>query len=306
MSAQHKLENRKNREGLVILESNLPSGNQKAGRNFCFTWNNYQKTDIQEIISWMESLKGSKNYIIAEEVGESGTPHLQGVLSFGSPKKWSQVKDKFPAAHWEYCRNLKASWEYCKKEGNFIDSKATPYELAMRAYMQETFSNVVWKPWQQSVIDLIETTPNRRTVHWYWEPVGNVGKSFLTEWLVEKYDTIIVNGKQNDVFNGVLTYIKEKKKSPQVVISDIPRTNENYVSYGTLESLKNGVFNSGKYEGGQVHLLPLHLFVFANFYPDVHKMSADRWDIVNIEEFENPVTCDAWCDLVCDTSQMIL
>jgi len=40
---------------------------------------------------------------------------------------------------------------------------------------------------------------------------------------------------------------------------------------------------SGKYEGGVIELLPVHLIVFANFEPNTATMSEDRWNIQKIE-----------------------
>jgi len=49
-----------------------------------------------------------------------------------------------------------------------------------------------------------------------------------------------------------------------------------------LESIKNGLFFSGKYESTQVVMNSPHLIIFANEPPDKSKMSADRWHIVRI------------------------
>lgn len=68
-----------------------------------------------------------------------------------------------------------------------------------------------------------------------------------------------------------------------VIIIDVPRTNENYVCYGTMEKIKDGLMYSGKYEGGVIELLPVHLIVFANFEPNTATMSEDRWNIQKIE-----------------------
>jgi len=65
-------------------------------KNYCFTVNNYVAND--EIIF--------KEYdctymVYGREVGESGTPHLQGYIVFHSQKTLSAVKKVHPTAHWE-------------------------------------------------------------------------------------------------------------------------------------------------------------------------------------------------------------
>ena len=36
------------------------------------------------------------------------------------------------------------------------------------------------------VVDILKTEPDERTIHWFWEPKGNVGKTTLCKWLVVK------------------------------------------------------------------------------------------------------------------------
>lgn len=254
-------------------------------RCYAFTWNNYKTEDINTIINDFGTVA---QYIFGEEVGESGTPHLQGAVNFKNARSFDALHKKYPKVHWEACRNWFASKNYCSKDGktytNIEEEKSEPtLDDQYSSFMEEEYKGVVWKPWQKRVIDIIEGKVDRRRVHWFWEPIGNTGKSFLTRYIEWKYPTIIVNGKQGDVFNGIKMFLETKKKYPNPVIIDIPRVNENYVCYGTMEKIKDGLFYSGKYEGGAIRLLPCHLLVFANFRPDTSKMSRDRWDIYEIE-----------------------
>lgn len=58
-------------------------------RAWCFTLNNYSEDDVAH----MHALKDDAQYICwAPEVGESGTPHLQGFLRFKSGKSLTAVK----------------------------------------------------------------------------------------------------------------------------------------------------------------------------------------------------------------------
>ena len=58
-------------------------------RNFCFTHNNYSDTSLEDEIS-------CKYIVYGREVGESGTPHLQGFLSFSSAKSLSAAIKSLP------------------------------------------------------------------------------------------------------------------------------------------------------------------------------------------------------------------
>lgn len=146
------------------------------------------------------------------------------------------------------------------------------------------YTEVQWKEWQGDILSLLQTDPDWRTVYWYWEVEGNVGKSFLATYIYLHYPTIICQGKSGDVVHQIAKYIEEEKKNPQVLIYDIPRTNEQYVSYALMERIKNGLVFDGKYETARLLLPPIHVIVFANFPPDQTKMSEDRWFTFKIEQ----------------------
>ena len=89
-----------------------------TAKNWCFTKNNYQeswKEDIQAAISSVEErLNCNCEYVlIAKETGESGTPHLQGFISFS--KAITRPSQNIFQAHWEVAKDVAASIAYCKK-----------------------------------------------------------------------------------------------------------------------------------------------------------------------------------------------
>lgn len=87
-------------------------------RNVCFTINNYDETDIAAFKDWDQI-----TYIVyGKEVGESGTPHLQGYVEFKNSKKFSTIKKKFPRAHLETRRGTaEQASDYCKKDGDYVE-----------------------------------------------------------------------------------------------------------------------------------------------------------------------------------------
>ncbi len=84
---------------------------------------------IKELIA--NGLKSTVYYCMADEIGESGTPHTHIYMVFSSPVRFSTIKNLFPAAHIEKAlgsseenRNyiLKAGkWENSEKHGTSID-----------------------------------------------------------------------------------------------------------------------------------------------------------------------------------------
>lgn len=83
-------------------------------RNYCFTVNNW--TDEERTV-----IQGfdCKYLVYGEEVGENGTPHLQGYIELHTQKSLDVMKKKFNArAHYERRRGTaKEAADYCKKDG---------------------------------------------------------------------------------------------------------------------------------------------------------------------------------------------
>jgi len=269
------------------LGNTIQVSSSKRSRRWCFTLNNYTQKEF-DTITQAFSAKGF-GYIIGKENSSTDTPHLQGYIEMRNAINFNTLKKILPRAHLEPTRGSKNdNIKYCSKEDPSPTTNLTidvimptPEELYYKE-LESDYQNVIWNDWQQSILDLIKTEPNRRTINWFYEETGNIGKTFLTRFLDWKNRVIIVNGKQSDVFNGIKTYLDTTKTQPEIVIVDIPRTNENFVCYGSMEKIKDGLLYSGKYEGGTVRLTKLHLIVFANFHPDETKLSIDRWNIVKL------------------------
>lgn len=68
----------------------------KKSRDYSFTVNNY--TDLE--YTAIKSID-CRYLVVAEEVGEEGTPHLQGYIYFDNPISFSSIKKKIPRAHLE-------------------------------------------------------------------------------------------------------------------------------------------------------------------------------------------------------------
>lgn len=88
-----------------------------SSRQWCFTINNYQQSDIEIIAEWPH-----KYIIYGKESGESGTPHLQGYAVFNTMQRLSGVKKLHNKAHWEMAKgNSEQNVAYCSKQGDFTE-----------------------------------------------------------------------------------------------------------------------------------------------------------------------------------------
>lgn len=99
-------------------------------RNFQFTLNNY----TQEHEDKLKKMFDDKKLLCVQygrEVGESGTPHLQGYVNLKYGKTITAMNKFFTkhlgkAPHLEIPRNLEALWNYNKKDGNVVQHGETP------------------------------------------------------------------------------------------------------------------------------------------------------------------------------------
>lgn len=260
-----------------------PVTDSKRARRWCFTLNNWTEDELAKIITHVTHVKGE--YIIGKEIApDTNTPHLQGAIVYKNPTSFAVLKQLMPRAHIESQRGTrKHNIEYCGKSGNYVTNIVQKVDMVeqLRNEAKKEYDGVVWKPWQQEVLDLLKTKPDSRTINWYWEPTGNSGKSFLCKYIDLMEDAIIAQGKTNDILNQLLEHVKAGKR-PSIVIVDIPREKLDYTIYSTLEMLKNGHIYSGKYEGGKLIFPHPHVIVFANDEPHRDRMSVDRWRIVEI------------------------
>lgn len=100
-----------------------------SARRWVYTINNYLELDIVNVQSW-EAL----THVCAREVGESGTPHLQGYIKLASTKRLAGMKSLCDRAHWEIAKgNEEQCVAYCRKDGNMIVDKVAPNEQGKRS-----------------------------------------------------------------------------------------------------------------------------------------------------------------------------
>jgi len=95
---------------------------EKSGdpaKSYDFTLNNYNDKDIAMFASWAE--KGEVSAIrISKEIGESGTPHLQGRVIFLRTYRIKQLKKLHGSVHWEDTKCTADNIYLLKKDSEVI------------------------------------------------------------------------------------------------------------------------------------------------------------------------------------------
>lgn len=111
---------------------------QGPSRRWCFTLNNPAAGDHEGYLALAEE-GGPASYIVLQlEVGESGTPHLQGHIVMRGATRFGAMRRLMPRAHLEKARGSVASNEaYCTKEEGRQDG---PWRAGTAPKVGVTFS----------------------------------------------------------------------------------------------------------------------------------------------------------------------
>lgn len=107
----------------------MPNG----AKNWCFTLNNPTDDEEQKICDTAEGDE-TVYLVFGRETGEQGTRHLQGYVSFGSPKTLRQCKALLSSRiHAEVRKGTHyQAAEYCKKDGDYEEFGTTPMQQGKR------------------------------------------------------------------------------------------------------------------------------------------------------------------------------
>jgi len=131
---------------------------------------------------------------------------------------------------------------------------------------------------QQHLATILEQPPSDRKIYFVVDTVGNTGKSwFIKKWMqTHLAETQMLSiGKRDDLAHTV-------DPSKRFFLFDLPRSGSEYLQYTILEQLKDRFIFSPKYHSRTKVLEHLpHVVVFMNEHPDMTKLSADRYEIIN-------------------------
>lgn len=294
----------------------MPGSGPRA-KYWSFTLNNYTPADVDRL---SRPIPGIEYLIFGKEVGVSGTPHLQGTVCFQSRKRLQQVIAVLGQCHCSCTRSLLQSIEYCKKEGDFTEWGTVPEVRANTGHrtdldafketvksgitdeqeLRELHSSVCaqyprfvkdylddhkvqvsvpshpLRQWQQDLNAILRKTPDPRKIMFVVDRIGNQGKSWFARYFCDLHDNaqIIIPGKKAD-----MAYVA--REDVKTFFFDTPRSKQGeFIQYDFLEELKNGYFFSPKYESRIKKLATPHIVVCMNEYPDMEKLSADRYHVI--------------------------
>jgi len=264
--------------------------NSKRSRGYCFTLNNYTEEQCQKIQSSI--LKSCRIGFFNKEVGESGTPHLQGYIEFNTKSRPKAVfnDDKI---HWSKAKgNRDQNFKYCSKDcqeeiENISFCHGFKKKVPLRILKE-------LRPWQASMVELIDlefTEMDDRHINWLVDVEGCAGKTQFCKYMTQrrKQTMIVTGGGYKDiacVLKGCQDENKFDLNDETVVIFNIPRDSDDQgmISYKALESLKDGLITSSKYESATFVFNSPVVWVLSNNEPELSKLSKDRWKLWTISD----------------------
>lgn len=293
-----------------------------------FTINNPTEEDFQRLTVLCEDVgnNGIVYLVYGREVGEHGTPHLQGFVIFSTRKRLGGVRDVLgQRGHYECCRGTNdQAADYCKKDGDFVEAGTIPrtgrerqptvadFSVWVRQYHELNFVppsereiaanfpglflrygtrmlvlvhhilphiGLVDTPlndWQLELYNEITGEADDRKVKFIIDHEGGKGKSYFCRYmLTNKADItqVLSVGKRDDLAHAI-------DVSKRVFLFNMPRGGMELLQYGLLESLKDRIVFSPKYNSTtKILTFRVHVVVFGNEDADMTKMSVDRYDI---------------------------
>ena len=295
----------------------MPGRGPRAFR-WVFTHNN--PSDYHELAYQLFADEHCHYLTFGREVGDSGTPHLQGFFILKRRRYFSSLRELIGECHLEVARGTPEQCvEYCHKDGDVFEFGSVPtsqqgkrsdfhryrdwlvaYDglpsealiadqwpalygryrtsvLRMREVLcpEPELETGVPSGWQDELVRELELDADDRTVRFIVDEEGGKGKTWLCRFYLTKHDDaqVLGPGKRDDLAHAI-------DPSKRVFFFNIPRGSMQFLQYGVLESLKDRIVFSPKYDSKVKKLKSkVHVIVLCNEHPDMHKMSADRYNV---------------------------
>jgi Putative viral replication protein len=289
---------------------------QSRAKRWCFTLNNYDDESQQRV---RELATSSEYLVFGREVGDSGTPHLQGFIIFKNQLRFNRVQELLPGCHLSVARTVSQAAEYCRKDGDFEEFGTIPVDTSGKRSDIDSFKEAVENGEVKNFHDALLNhsavyAKYPKFVHSYLEAKYTKKKEIvrheLREWQSILYSDLerqvderkiifIVDEKGNSGKSWFCDYVRELKPNVQILtpgkkadmayefytateilFMDAPRSKQSeFIQYDFLEDVKNGRIFSTKYESQMKYFKPPHVVVMMNESPDMTKLSEDRYDI---------------------------
>ena len=166
-----------------------------------------------------------------------------------------------------------------RNEGFKLAKELTQNERMKK--MRQKAESVEWREWQKWFFDKATNQYiSPREVLVVYDPAGNTGKSFLRKMfgiLYPNQTCKLQNGHSKDMFHSA-----GKVDNLRYVIMDLARSDSISVNYSAIEQIKNGDFDTCKYNNINVCVEPPFFAIFTNFKLNWYSLSLDKWSLLYV------------------------
>lgn len=252
---------------------------KKEIRSWTFTINNWSEIDYFGVALLM---KKATYGVVGKEIGENGTPHLQGYIRLRSAVTLSVLKKSLPRAHLEPaikgdCSNC----DYCSKEGDFKEwgvkgegqgSRTDIKDVSQKIRNLEiTIEDVMFdypelyvrysRAFEQMFNAVQKPRSSPPEVYWRWGLAG-VGK---TKWVYDTFEQSEIYPKDNTPWwNGY-------KQQKVILIDDF----DNTIPFRTFLRILDRYEYTGQIKGGYVQINS-PIIVITSEFPPTHYWSGNE------------------------------
>lgn len=179
---------------------------------------------------------------------------------------------------------------------DYAKIQALKSRLTMKIPSDKDF---VPRPWQRRVLDMLNLPADDRHIIWVTDTAGNKGKTRLARHLMSEYSAVTLTGRIQDMMHTF------KNQISPVAIFDISRSAAEHSDhlYTMAELLKNGQFNSCKYDSSIIMFPSPHVIFFSNSSWDRSKWSHDRVIEIDLSAPEPSQNADQALEALFNTIQ---
>ena len=211
----------------------------------------FELSEVVRMKGHMTKILGHENFHLERALGTK-EKNVRYVFGVDKPHEIGWIVFK---------KNVKAPWDYNPSAYKF-------------------WKNLKLRDWQSQLVPLLtKKNVDDREIYYIFDQKGNTGKSILAKYLHTYHGAIITGGKSGDMKYAIARWQEITSQYPTIIIVDVCRS-ETFVDFAGIESIKNGLFFSGKYESSMLCSYRLaNIVIFSNFPPQKDLLSADRWKI---------------------------
>lgn len=262
----------------------------------------YLGREVGYLVAANGSLEENETYVSKEDSSPIRYGHIEDFESAVKKRKGERMdlklvkEDIDQGMEWEELKN-KHFGAFAVHEAFFKRYKGGLIENETKKTIQSSYEQVVWKNWQQSVIDIASGPVQNRKVHVVVDKNGNSGKSYLANYLAVKMNFLILNPVSRRDLGYILTSTLNSGVDVPGVIIDIARSvvgsglNEHLPNtamasiWNFVEALHDGRITNTKYESQTLFFKQPHVMIFTNHDVEIRSeftLSRDRWNVMKL------------------------